>query len=218
MNWTASSTVSAQPDIYQVQRTGPSTSSTLNCATATYNNLGLTTSTLTATDNTVLANRTYCYRVVATNPAGYYTSTGVRVTLPTTAPNAPTAASISNVTPISLTFNWVGSVGALVPTGYEVQNCVGISATGICAATGAGWTALGTVSAATTSYNVTGLTAGTAYLFRVRAYNPLTSAWLTSGVAAYPVAIADLGTATASTTATQTVTGNVLTNDLPTNH
>jgi hypothetical protein len=216
MSWTASSTVALQPDSYQVQRTAASANVALNCATAAYNNLGLLTNVASAGDTTVVANKTYCYRVVATNTAGTYTSVGARVTTPAAAPAAPTLPIISNVTQTSLTFGWTAGAGTVALTGYQVQVCQGLAATGNCAATGAGWASLGTVPSGTNSLAVTGLTAGTSYLFRVQAYNPLTSAWLTSGATAYPVAIADLFTATSNTTATQNVTGNVLTNDLPT--
>jgi hypothetical protein len=188
----------------------------LSCSTAAYNNLGAVTPSTTASDTTFTANRTYCYRVIATNPAGSFISAGVKITIPA-APAAPTNAVISNVVPTSLTFGWTLSAGTVVPTGYEVQQCAGSTLTGNCAVQGAGWTPLGTVSATTSSYNVTGLSAGTLYWFRVRAYNPLTSVWLNSTAAvAYPVAIADIYTATANTIVSQSVTGNVLTNDLPT--
>jgi hypothetical protein len=68
-----------------------------------------------------------------------------------------------------------------------------------------------------TNYPVTGLTTGTPYFFRVRAYNPATSGWLISTVFAQPVAVANTATGTANAGATQNISaGNVLTNDLPT--
>jgi hypothetical protein len=181
MSWTASSSVATQPDSYQVQRTTASTNAALNCSTAVFSNLGATTTSLTATDTTMVASRTYCYRVVATNVAGNFTSTPPDKITTLAAPSAPTAATITAITQNSLTLGWTaGAVTATAPapTGYQVQQCQGVNTTGNCASTGAGWIDLGNVNAATTSLGVTNLNAGTSYLFRIRAYDPLTSNWL----------------------------------------
>jgi hypothetical protein len=208
---------SSAADTFQVLRTAAGTA-TLNCATAassSYTNLGTATTALTAADTTIAANKTYCYKVAATNTVGSFTSVPVKITVPA-APAAPTSLTINGIAPTGLTVNWAASGGTVVPTGYEIQMCSNATLAGICAATGAGWSTKGTTAAI--NYPVTGLTAGTPYFFRVRAFSPATSGWLNSTVFAQPVAVADSATATASTAATpQNVSiGNVLTNDLPT--
>ncbi len=70
----------------------------------------------------------------------------------TQAPTVPASLSTSNVTNTTLTLNWNASTDNVGVTGYDVYQ---------------GATVLGTVTA--TSANVTGLTAATAYQFRVRA-------------------------------------------------
>ena len=96
MSWTASSSVAARPDSYQVQRAGTTFTNAAAACPAAYGNLGAATTALTAADATVVANRTYCYRVVATNAAGSFTAAGVKVTTPA-APNAPTDLTITGV-------------------------------------------------------------------------------------------------------------------------
>ncbi|MDD1621970.1 MAG: choice-of-anchor D domain-containing protein [Methylococcaceae bacterium] len=216
MSWTASSSVASQPDSYQLQRTAAFLNPAAACPA--YADLGAATSALTATDTSIVANRTYCYRVIATNAAGAFISTpAVKVTTPM-APMAPNNLTITGITPTELIVGW-GTNGES-PTGYEVQQCQGLTAANVansyqCGAAGAGWTSLGTTAA--TSYTVTGLSTGTPHLYRVRAYNPVTSGFVTSTVVAYPLAAANSATGTASISAIQSINvGNVLTNDLPT--
>jgi glucose/arabinose dehydrogenase len=73
-------------------------------------------------------------------------------TTDTQAPGAPGKLSASNVTQTSLTLAWDASTDNVGVTGYTVYN---------------GSTLLGTATG--TSFNVTGLTAGTSYTFTVRA-------------------------------------------------
>lgn len=73
-------------------------------------------------------------------------------TADTQAPTVPTSLTASNVAETTLTLNWNASTDNVAVTGYDVYQ---------------GATNLGTV--ATTSSNVTGLTANTAYSFTVRA-------------------------------------------------
>ncbi|WP_233487123.1 GEVED domain-containing protein [Tenacibaculum sp. E3R01] len=70
----------------------------------------------------------------------------------TQAPTAPSSLTSSSVTQTSLTLGWTASTDAVGVTGYDVFR---------------GTTKLATVT--TTSYNVTGLTANTAYTFSVKA-------------------------------------------------
>ncbi len=70
----------------------------------------------------------------------------------TQAPTAPTNLTASNVAQTTLTLSWTASTDNVGVTGYDVLR---------------GGTVIGTVTG--TSYNVTGLTANTAYSFSVRA-------------------------------------------------
>ncbi|WP_415793661.1 reprolysin-like metallopeptidase, partial [Flavobacterium saliperosum] len=70
----------------------------------------------------------------------------------TTAPSAPTSLSASGTTTTTTNLSWTAATDNVGVTGYEVYR---------------GTTLLGTV--ATTTYNVTGLTAATAYTFSVKA-------------------------------------------------
>ncbi|XRE43268.1 hypothetical protein ACIVBQ_001472 [Tenacibaculum discolor] len=70
----------------------------------------------------------------------------------TEAPSAPTSLAASSITATTLTLNWTASTDNVAVTGYDVYQ---------------GATKIG--SSTTTSYNVTGLTASTAYTFTVKA-------------------------------------------------
>ncbi|RSC95297.1 T9SS C-terminal target domain-containing protein [Tenacibaculum singaporense] len=70
----------------------------------------------------------------------------------TEAPSAPTNLAASSITATSLTLNWTASTDNVGVTGYDVYQ---------------GATKIG--SSTTTTYNVTGLTASTAYTFTVKA-------------------------------------------------
>lgn len=70
----------------------------------------------------------------------------------TQAPTAPTNLTASNIAQTSLTLNWSASTDNVAVTGYDIYQ---------------GNTNLGSVT--TTTYNVTGLTANTAYTFSVKA-------------------------------------------------
>ena len=81
-----------------------------------------------------------------------YTVNIVAGTTDTTAPSVPTALTASGTTQTTTTLSWTAATDNVGVTGYNVYR---------------GTTLLGTVS--TTSYNVTGLTATTAYTFSVKA-------------------------------------------------
>lgn len=81
-----------------------------------------------------------------------YTVNIVAGTADTTAPSAPTALTASGTTQTTTTLSWNAATDNVGVTGYDVYR---------------GTTLLGTVS--TTTYNVTGLTAATAYTFSVKA-------------------------------------------------
>lgn len=114
----------------------------------------LTSVTSTSYSVTGLTEKTeYTLTVKAKDTTGNVAS-GTSVTVTTadiTAPNNVTNLSTSNVTATSLTLSWTASTSTDV-TGYEVYN---------------GTALLGTVTG--TTYNVSGLTASTAYTFVVKA-------------------------------------------------
>lgn len=72
----------------------------------------------------------------------------------TTAPTAPSNLTASNVTSTGATLSWGASTDNVGVTGYKVYN---------------GSTLVTTTSGSTLNYNVSGLTAGTAYTFTVKA-------------------------------------------------
>ncbi len=126
---------------------------------------GSVTASNTAVSNTLLRMRVRIGYGGATNsdePCGVDTSFGevedysvvVGGSNPgdTQAPTAPTNLTASNVAQTTLTLNWTASTDNVGVTGYDVFQ---------------GSTNLGTVTG--TTYNVTGLTANTAYSFTVRA-------------------------------------------------
>ncbi|ESU29810.1 hypothetical protein FLJC2902T_02860 [Flavobacterium limnosediminis JC2902] len=115
-------------------------------ATTTYNVTGLTAATA------------YTFSVRAKDAAGNISATSNTVNVTTlsssdtTAPSAPTNLTASGTTQTATNLSWTASMDNVGVTGYDVYR---------------GTTLLGTV--ATTTYNVTGLTAATAYTFTVRA-------------------------------------------------
>ena len=145
------------------------TSFTLSWAAAT-DNVGVTgydvyqdgafvnSTTATSMNITGLtAGTTYAYTVKAKDAAGNVSaaSSALNVTTvapDTTPPSVPTGLAASNVTQTTLTLSWNASSDNVGVTGYDVLQ---------------DGTVIG--STASTSYNVTGLTASTTYAFAVKA-------------------------------------------------
>ncbi|HKX85517.1 MAG TPA: GEVED domain-containing protein, partial [Flavobacterium sp.] len=143
LSWTASTDNVAVTgyDVYQGATVIGTTAST------TYNVTGLTASTA------------YTFSVRAKDAAGNVSaaSNTVNVTtlapiVDTTAPTAPTNLAASGTTSSSTNLSWTASTDNVGVTGYDVYQ---------------GATVIGTT--ASTTYNVTGLAASTAYTFSVRA-------------------------------------------------
>jgi fibronectin type 3 domain-containing protein len=156
LNWTAS-TDNVGVTGYLIERCqGTACSAFTQVATAvgtTYSNTGLTAST------------NYSYRVRATdansNLGSYSNVSSVSTSAAgdTQAPTAPTALAATATSSTQINLNWTASTDNVGVTGYRVELCQGASCT-----------AFAQVGTPTTSnYSSTGLTAATAYSFRVRA-------------------------------------------------
>ncbi|HVT89389.1 MAG TPA: fibronectin type III domain-containing protein [Tepidisphaeraceae bacterium] len=119
--------------------------------------VGTTAANAVAFTNTGLsANTTYYYRVKATNAGGDSLASSNLTKLTLMAAPTGFAAAVAGTTQINL--NWNDSDGE---TGYKVERLVGTA-----------WTQVGNIlDEDTDSLNVTGLVAGTAYSFRIRAIN-----------------------------------------------
>lgn len=148
----------------------------------------------------------YMFRVMATNPvASTPLTSGV---LAFGLPNAPATLSANLVAGgQSINLAWPASVfsGQVpAPTSYNIEQCIG---TATACLTGA-WTPVATQSAgSTTTYTVTGLTAGTAYNYRVNGTNQFgVSSWTTVATALQYTAPAAPATVTASAATTSSST------------
>src|SRR5438874_2480787 len=132
---------------------------------------GCTTFTQVATptgtsfnDTGLAAGTSYGYQVRATDAAGNlsaYSSvvSATTQTPDTTAPTAPTGLSATAASSAQINLAWTASTDNVGVTGYRVERCQG-----------AGCTTFAQIAApTTTSFNNTGLTAGTSYSYQVRA-------------------------------------------------
>ncbi|MFA0963543.1 fibronectin type III domain-containing protein [Roseivirga sp. BDSF3-8] len=106
------------------------------------------------------ASTTYLYKVAAKDAAGNVSAQSPQLSVTTAsapvadtqAPTTPAGLTVSNVTSTDFTLGWTASTDNVGVTGYDVfQNGVLIGST------------------AATSYNVTGLSASTTYLYKVAA-------------------------------------------------
>jgi len=139
------------------------TASTDDTAVTEYDvyNGATVTATVTATNYQVTgltAATSYTFTIKAKDAAANEssasnTANATTLTPPDTiAPSAPTNLSASNETQTTVDLNWTASTDNIAVTGYDVYNGASIITT-----------------VATTNYQVTGLTAATAYTFSVKA-------------------------------------------------
>ncbi len=138
--------------------------------TATPNKAGATATITPADANTTAAGHQVAL-VVGANPitvrvadgtnAGVYTIT---VTRAGSVPGAPTGLTATVAEGGDVTLSWTAPADGGAVSGYEYQQKAGTGAYGA-------WTPIAGSGPSTTSHIVTGLTAGTAYAFRVRAVN-----------------------------------------------
>ena len=131
-------------------------------ASGTYSEIASLSAGLTSYNNTGLTDGTqYYYRVYAYNSAGNSGySNEANATTPVALPTAPTSLSTSVISSSQINLSWQDN--ATNETGYKVERKTGASGT---------YAEIASLSAGSTSYNNTGLTDGTQYYYRVRAYN-----------------------------------------------
>lgn len=129
-----------------------------------------------ASDTALSASANYCYSVLAYDAANNKSNQTSQVCAVTQAPSvntpaAPSNVTVSNITENSATLSWADNSDN--ETGFEIGYCSGlVSSTGgglySCVS---GFTAVASVGANSTSYNLTGLLSETTYSRFVRAYN-----------------------------------------------
>jgi chitodextrinase len=119
-----------------------------------------TTTTFSATGLT--ASTAYSYRVRATDAAGNlspYSNIASATTTDTQPPTAPTNLTATAGSSSQINLSWTASTDNVGVTGYKVEQCQGAGCTI--------FTQIATPT--TTTFSATGLTASTAYSYRVRA-------------------------------------------------
>jgi hypothetical protein len=110
------------------------------------------------TDNGLTANTTYYYRIKATNAVGDSAYSNVVTTL-TALPAAPSNLTATTVSTSQINLTWLDNSNN--ETGFKVfRSLDGIT-----------WTLLVKLGPGVTSYSNTGLSSGTTYWYKVRAYN-----------------------------------------------
>jgi titin len=152
------------------------------------------TSTATGATVTGLTNGTaYIFRVAAINAAGtgaYSTDSGP--VTPATTPDAPTSVSgTAGNSEVSLTWSAPASDGGNAITDYEVEYS---------SDSGTTWTPFADGTSTSTAATVTGLSNGTAYIFRVAAVNEVgTGSFSTESLSVTPATTPDAPTSVSGT-------------------
>jgi hypothetical protein len=130
-----------------------------------FNNVGTDSATLSLSGLTNADDNNDVYRVVvsATGGATSVTTSSATLTVPAGAPGVPTAVSgTAGNTQVSLTWTAPASDGGAAITDYVVQYTIN---------GGSSWTTFADGTSTSTSATVTGLTNGTAYVFRIATVN-----------------------------------------------
>jgi hypothetical protein len=114
----------------------------------------------TFSDTTVTAGTTYYYRVRGSNGIGDsgYSNTA-SVATPASSPAAPSNLAASSPTKKKIQITWTDNANN--ESGFRIERSTN----------GTTWTQIATTGANVTAYTNTGLTSGTTYYYRVRAYN-----------------------------------------------
>ena len=113
-------------------------------------------------DTGLAAGTTYFYRVRASNTAGdssYSNTSSATTSAGATPPAAPTSLSATALSSSQIRLTWID--GSANESGFKVERSTATT----------GWAQVGTVLANGTTHTDTGLSASTAYSYRVRAYN-----------------------------------------------
>jgi|GEM_PF-1300837 len=149
INWTDSSTTELSYALAESTSTATSTFQIISTLPAN------TTST---TYTPALQNTQYYFEVLAIN--GYGTSTSaIASTTSATTPSAPSGLTIGTTTSSDINLTWTDNSSNEL--GFNVEHSTDAFT----------WTTVATTSANTTVYDDTGLSANTAYYYRVRAFN-----------------------------------------------
>lgn len=133
----------------------------------------LSSDSATYSDTLLTPGSTYRYAVIAANPAGA-AATSDTATASTTVPAIPTTLTDSTVSATEVLLAWADN--ASNEDGYEIERCEG----GGCS----NYAAVDTAAADATSIVASGLTGGTTYQFRVRAFNATGSSGYSNVVSA----------------------------------
>ncbi|MFZ3136058.1 MAG: fibronectin type III domain-containing protein [Thermodesulfovibrionales bacterium] len=155
----------------------------------TYSQIAIVSANVTTYSNTgLLSSTTYYYRVRAYNAAGDsgYTNEAYATTTYSYTPNAPSNPIATAISSSQINLSWQDNSNN--ETGFKIERKTGSGGT---------YTQIAIVSANVTTYSDTGLSSGTTYYYRVRAYNVVGNSnysdeayATTSGCANLPVRIA----------------------------
>jgi YD repeat-containing protein len=125
--------------------------------------------TSTSYSSTSLASSTsYSFRVRAYDARsnyGSYTPTATAVTPDASPPSAPASLTATAASTTEINLSWLAASDNVGVSGYAIERCSGAGC--------GGFAQIGTSTV--TSYGASGLAAGTAYSFRVRAYDAVPS-------------------------------------------
>ncbi|HKR55784.1 MAG TPA: fibronectin type III domain-containing protein [Gemmatimonadales bacterium] len=166
----------------------------------TWSQIGWVASNVTSYAQAGLTASTgYSYRVLAFNGAGTSTaSSTVTVTTPAASqiPAAPTNLSSTAVTTTSVSLAWTD--GSTNENGFSIER-----------QNGATWSQIAWVADNVTTYTNTGLTAGTAYSYRVLAFNGSGNSAVSNAITAYTTPVSQIPAAPTNLAATGVTTSSI---------